>query len=151
MHQELSPDPTERLHKLLVELVRMIGLLHPEHAIPGQMVSLSQLFALHELDTDAGLSQQDLAERLGLEKSSVSRMAAEMERRGLLVREREPGNRRLYRLQLTDRGRDLHRRMGTGFHERYVRWTSAMTSDELDALLAGLAALVRAIRDEPRP
>jgi DNA-binding MarR family transcriptional regulator len=134
-----------------MELVRVTGLLQPDHAVPGEPISVSQLFALHELDTGAALSQQDLADRLRLEKSSVSRMAAELERRGLLGRERQPGNRRLYRLRLTDQGRELHRRMGAGFHEQYLRWTATMTAAELDALLVGLSAFVRAIRADQGP
>lgn len=139
-------ERVRRLHALLIELVRVVGLLQPDNAVPGQPISVSQLLAIHELDTEVPLSQQELAERLRLEKSSVSRMAAELERRGLLVRERRPGNRRLYRLRLTDQGRSLHRRMGAAFHEQYLRWTAAMTPAELDALLVGLTAFVRAIR-----
>jgi DNA-binding MarR family transcriptional regulator len=131
-----------------MELVRVIGLVQLDHAVTGQPISLSQVFALHELDTDVPLSQRDLAERLHLDKSSVSRMAAEMERNGLLVRERHPGNRRIYRLRLTDRGRALHLGVAAAFHQRYLRWAAAMTPAELDALLTGLAGLVRAVRGE---
>jgi len=145
----VDPASPERLHDLLMDLVRAGGLLHPDQAVPGQPVSVSQTFALHELDTDAPLSQRDLAERLHLEKSTVSRMAAEMERNGLLVRERDPDNRRLYRLRITDEGRALHVRIASVFHEQYVRWVSTMTLAERDALSTGLSALVRAIRDEP--
>jgi DNA-binding MarR family transcriptional regulator len=134
------------LHQLLMELVRVVGLHQPDQTVPGHPISVSQLLALHELDLGAPLSQQELAERLRLEKSSVSRMAAELERRGLLVRERQPGNRRLYRLRLTEAGRDLHRRMGAAFHEQYERWTSAMTPAELEALLVGVTAFVRSVR-----
>lgn len=141
----------ERLHELFMDLVRAAGLLQPDQAIPGQPVSMSQAFALHELDTEVPLSQRDLAERLRLEKSTVSRMAAVMERKGLLVRERDPGNRRLYRLRLTDRGRALHIRMASEFHEQYELWVSALTSAERDALLIGLPALVRAMRYGPVP
>jgi DNA-binding MarR family transcriptional regulator len=114
-------------------------------------VSVSQAFALHELDTGTPLSQRDLAERLRLEKSTVSRMAADLERKGLLVRERDPQNRRLYRLRLTDRGRTVHARMAAAFHEQYVRWVASMSRTECDALLAGLPALVNAMRSEPAP
>lgn len=135
----------ERLHKLLMELVRMIGLVQLDGTVTGQPLALSQAFAIHELDTDVPLSQQDLAERLHLDKSSVSRMAAEMERSGLLVRERHPDNRRIYRLRLTDRGRALHRDIAAAFHQRYLAWVSAMTPAERDALLTGLTGLVRAV------
>lgn len=141
----------ERIHELLMDLVRVAGLLHPDTAMPGQPVSLSQGFALHELDTDTPLSQRELAERLSLEKSTVSRVAADLERKGLLVRERDPGNRRLYRLRLTDEGRAVHKGMAAAFHERYVQWVSTMTPAERDALLTGLPALIRAMRGEPAP
>src|SRR4030095_5236121 len=95
--------------------------------------------------------QRDLADRLRLEKSSVSRMAAEMERKGLLVRERDPGNRRLYRRRLTARGRALHASMAAAFHEHYTRWVAAMSPAERDALLIGLSAFVRVMRGAPMP
>ena len=146
-----SATPAERLHELFMDLVRAGGMLQPDNLIPGQSISVSQAFALHELDTDVALSQRDLAERLHLEKSSVSRLAAEMERKGLLVRERDPGNRRLYRLRLTDSGRALHASMASAFHEHYLRWVAAMTPAERDALLVGLSAFVRVMRAAPVP
>lgn len=139
-----------RLHELLMDVVRVAGLLQPDQAVAGHPVSLSQAFALHELDTGTPLSQRDLAERLRLEKSSVSRMAAEMERNGLLVRERDPDNHRQYRLRLTDRGRAIHRRMAATFHEQYECWVVAMSPRERAALLEGLPALVRVIRQHIR-
>jgi DNA-binding MarR family transcriptional regulator len=135
-----------RLHELLMDLVRAAGLLQLDQAVARHPVSLSQAFALHELDTGTSLSQRDLAERLRLEKSSVSRMAAEMERNGLLVRERDPDNQRQYRLRLTEHGRAMHARMAATFHKQYACWVNEMTGSERAALLKGLPALVRAIR-----
>jgi DNA-binding MarR family transcriptional regulator len=140
-------DDSEGLHGLVMELVRATGLLQPDQLlVPGETVSMSQGFALHELDTDTPLSQQDLADRLHLEKSSVSRMAAELARRGLIVRERDPDNRRFYRLRITPEGRALHARMRGTFHDRYTQWVAELTVAEREALLTGLAALVRVIR-----
>ena len=130
-----------------MELIRATGLLQPDQLlVPGETVSMSQGFALHELDTDTPLSQQALADRLHLDKSSVSRMAAELARRGLIVRERDPDNRRFYRLRITPEGRALHARMRGTFHERYTEWVAELTTTEREALLTGLAALVRVIR-----
>ncbi len=137
---------SHRLHELLMELVRATGMLQPDQLVPGESVSMSQAFALHELDTDTPLSQRDLANRLHLEKSSVSRMAAEMERKGLLVRERDPDNRRFYRLRLTPEGRALHARMAGMFDQQYLRWVSALTRAERDGLSTGLSALIRVVR-----
>jgi DNA-binding MarR family transcriptional regulator len=145
-HRRLDSAESERLHELLMELVRVAGLLRADQAVPGHPVSLSQAFALHELGSGNPLSQRDLAERLHLEKSSISRMAADMERKGLLVRERDPHDRRQYRLRLTDHGRATHVRMASTFHTQYESWVAAMTRPERAAFVKGLPALVRAIR-----
>ena len=139
----------QRVHELMMDLVRFVGLLQPDHHVPGFPVSASQAFALHELGSGPGLSQGDLAERLRLEKSSASRMAADMERDGLLVRERDPNNRRQYRLRLTDRGHAMHRQMASSFHKHYEHWIGAMTQAERSALIRGLRGLLRAVRESP--
>ena len=142
-------DPAlDKLHDLLMELARLTSLLHPDQTAPERSLPLSHAFALHELDTGEALSQGDLARRLRLEKSTVSRLVAEMEQGGLLARDRDPGNRRYYRLRLTDRGRVAHARMAAGFHDRHERLVSGMTAAEREALLAGLPALIRVLRHE---
>ncbi|WP_052745774.1 MarR family winged helix-turn-helix transcriptional regulator [Allosalinactinospora lopnorensis] len=147
----MATPPAERLHELVMEFVRTSGLLQPDRVMPGESVSLSQAFAIHELDEDGPLSQRDLAERLSLDKSSVSRMAAELERKGVLVRERDPDNRRLYRLRLTDEGRAQHVRMSEAYHAHYVRWAAALAPEEVEALVTGLSALVRVVEAEGEP
>jgi DNA-binding MarR family transcriptional regulator len=143
-----QPSDAQRVHELMMDLVRSAGLLQPDNHVPGQPVSVSQAFALHELGmSGGGLSQGELAERLRLEKSSASRMAADLERDGLLVRERDPDNRRQYRLRLTERGHALHERMAASYHGHYERWIDAMTPAERAALVRGLRALLRAVRD----
>lgn len=143
-----EPD-AHRLHELIMEFMRVGGVLQTEYPIPGFQVSMSQAFAVHVLDTDPPLSQRDLVELLGLEKSTVSRMAAELERKGLVVRERDPRNRNYYLLRLTDHGRALHAGMAESFHQQYVGWIAAMTDTEIDAALVGISALIRVMTNQP--
>jgi DNA-binding MarR family transcriptional regulator len=143
---EVDAAESARLHELLMDVVRAASLLQAGQSGGGQAVSLSQLLALHELDTGRPVSQQELAERLRLEKSSVSRLAAELERNGLLARERDPDNQRQYRLRITDHGRAVHAQMRHTFHRHYEGWAAAMTPGERAALLKGLPALVRVLR-----
>jgi DNA-binding MarR family transcriptional regulator len=145
----MNHGPAERLHQLLMDLVLAAGFMQLDQTLPGQPISVSQAFALHELDTGVPLSQQELAARLRLEKSTVSRLAAELERKGLLLRERDPGNRRLYRLRLTDEGRAVHRRMAAIIHQQYFHWVESISETERDALLTGLSALVRQVHRDP--
>ena len=138
-------EAPEHIHQLVMDLIRVAGLLQPDHVMPGRPVSMSQAFGLHELDTDDPLTQNELAERLHLEKSTVSRMVADLERKGLLLRERDPANRRFYRLRLTAAGRNLHAGMATAMNEHFTRSVSSMAAAERDALLTGLPALIKAM------
>lgn len=138
----------DELHELLMNLVRLTSALHPEPTIGTASVPLSQTFALHELDLNGPLSQRDLAERLHLEKSTVSRLVAEMAADDLLVRDRDPENRRYYRLQITERGRQMHATMTANFHGRYDQLVANMSDDERDALIRGLPGLIRALREQ---
>ena len=142
----MPADESEELHALFMELVRVAGLLQPGGQLSGPPVSLSQAFAIHELDEGAGLCQQELAERLHLEKSTVSRMVADLEHKGLVQRERDPASRRTYRLRLTDEGRALHTLVSAGYGAQYHEWTDAMSPAERRALLLGLPALIRVVR-----
>ncbi len=66
-----------------------------------------QQFILRCLWADDGLTPGEVAKRLGLATSTVTRATARMEASGLLRREPHAGDRRLVRLLLTDRGRAL--------------------------------------------
>ena len=62
-----QPFPDDELRRLLRWLVRVGGLLEP-HDHDGVRASASEVFALAELTEAGPLSQQQLGERLGLEK-----------------------------------------------------------------------------------
>jgi DNA-binding MarR family transcriptional regulator len=141
-----GPFPDDQLRRLLQQLAQAGGLLEV-HDHGGVRVSVSEVFALGELSEAGTLSQRDLAERLGLEKSTVSRLAAGMERRGWLARERDPANRRLYRLRLTRKGRVAAARVGADLHARHGALFAALTPAERAGLALGLEGLVRAFRD----
>ena len=68
-----------------------------------------QQFLLRCLWTEDGLTPGEIARRLGLATPTVTRAATRMEAAGLLRREPHPGDRRLVRLRLTERGRSLEK------------------------------------------
>jgi DNA-binding MarR family transcriptional regulator len=132
----------------------MAGLLEPNpapHEHAGIRLSMSEVFALGELEQAGALSQQDLADRLGLEKSTVSRLAAGMQERGWLSRVRDAANRRFYRLSLTDEGLDVARRVGAELRDHHALLLGLLTSVERQALTVGLAGLIRAMESHRRP
>jgi DNA-binding MarR family transcriptional regulator len=143
--------PHDELRDLLRHLIRVGGLLEPErspHEHGGLKVSMSEVFALGELSEVEAMSQQDLADHLGLEKSTVSRLAAGMESRGWISRERDPSNRRFYRLALTSTGREAASRVGQDLHEHHTHLLTHLSPAEQQALRIGLSALIRAVTAE---
>lgn len=151
---EDSSFPDDDLRRLLVHLVRFGGLLEPDpapHDHGGVRVSTTEVFALGVLAEAEAMSQQDLADHLGLEKSTVSRLAAGLEARGWLVRERDPANRRLYRLRLTEEGADAARRVGQHLHDHHTRLLGLLTEQERAGLAIGLGGLIRAMEHHHQP
>jgi len=149
-----APFPDDELRRLLQHLVRAGGLLEPNqapHEHGGVHVSTSEVFALGALSEEGALSQQDLAAHLGLEKSTVSRLASGMESRGWLSRQREATNRRSYQLHLTDEGRDVARRVAQDLHDHHAHLLDLLTTRERRALTTGLTGLIRAMEFHSHP
>lgn len=93
-------------------------------------LSLNELMLLMHLDQSAGgkLRRVDLAERLDLSQSSVTRMVAPMEKIGLVERADDPRDARVAYVVLTRAGRRLAREGTTTLGEMASslfadRWT----------------------------
>jgi DNA-binding MarR family transcriptional regulator len=142
-HQGEFPD--DDLRRLVRLLFRMGRVLEPQ-AYKGLQVSFSEVCALGELDDAGTLSQQELATQLGLEKSTVSRLTAGLERRGWLSRERDPANRRFYRLRLTPEGQAATEQIGRTFRATHTALFDALTPAERAGLSLGLTGLIRAVQ-----
>lgn len=76
----------------------------------------------------------------------MSRLAAGMERRGWLSRERDPANRRFYRLRLTPDGWAVVEQVGADLRTKHAELFASLTADERAGLILGLAGLARALK-----
>src|SRR3954447_17052821 len=70
----------------------------------------AQYSVLVVIATNAGLSQSDLADRLGIERARLVRVLDKLERRGLTQRLASPTDRRSHALRLTREGQKLLKR-----------------------------------------
>jgi DNA-binding MarR family transcriptional regulator len=118
----------------------------PVAGIP--QLSGSEARALIELVKARGIAQGELAGLLGLEKSTVSRLAAGLERKGWIRRGRDEGNQRYVRLYLTAEGGAVAARLWSAWLSRQARILAALTSEERAGLAAGLRGLVRGLAAE---
>lgn len=111
-------------------------------------VSASEARALIELVAARGIAQGELGQLLGLEKSTVSRLAAGLERKGWLRRGRDEGNQRYVRLYLTTEGRAIAEQVWRAWQSRQARIVAGLSDEERDGLAAGLRGLVRGLAAE---
>lgn len=101
-----------------------------------------QASILRAIAGEPGRSQQALSEQLGLLPSRVVAFVDDLEQRGLLQRRRNPGDRRLYALYLTEQGDGLMSRLAAVSVAHEAEITAGLTDQQrtaLSELLAGLA------------
>jgi DNA-binding MarR family transcriptional regulator len=101
------PDkPRDGIAFLLSQLGHRAATSFAELLVPLDLTP-AQAGILRLIDHQSGLSQQELAGRLGLLPSRVVSFVDELESRNYVVRQRNINDRRLYALHLTDRGREI--------------------------------------------
>ncbi|MGB9662432.1 MAG: MarR family winged helix-turn-helix transcriptional regulator [Moorellaceae bacterium] len=143
------PDelPVVRLHQLLAELARAMQLLEKSE-VGCCGITLSQCHLLLEISRrkEGETSLSELAAALGLDLSTVSRVADGLVRRGLLKREADPGDRRRLALFLTNTGRELVEVINRGMNEYVHRILRQIPAEKRQVVLEGLDLLVAAVK-----
>ena len=118
---------------------------------PLPVLSTSEARALIELVAARGISQGQLGTLLGLEKSTVSRLAAGLERKGWIERGRDEANQRYVRLYLTPEGSRVAATVWQAWQSRQARILSGLSGREREGLAAGLRGLIRELAAERSP
>ncbi len=109
-------------------------------------VTMAQCHLLIELDAARSTSLKELAERLDLDPSTVSRTVETLVGRGLVVRRQDPSDRRLQRLELTPDGIETAERLHRENDAYFGRILSDIPSDRRGEVLRAFELLVQASR-----
>jgi DNA-binding MarR family transcriptional regulator len=89
---------------------------------------------LRMLRASAGISQQELAARLGIHPSRLVAILDNLERRELIERKSNPEDRRLYSLHLTGAGRETLEQIGQIARQHQQALCAGLSSEERDTL-----------------
>jgi DNA-binding MarR family transcriptional regulator len=133
-----------KLQASFASVVRALGLLRPDTTPCGQPMSVTEAHAIGELHAAGHLTQQRLADRLRLQKSTVSRLVAELCADGLVTRSTNPDDRRSVLLELTALGRKRAERLAAARQALFGRLLDRLTAEERRLVIAGLDRLARA-------
>lgn len=138
------------LQRFFTGATRAFGLHHPQLTPCGQPVAVSEAHALTELFEEPGLSQSQLAERLQLQKSTVSRLVGILVKRGWVERSEDQQDRRARRLQLTKTGATLADAIATARNAKFQRLLTAIPDDRRTDVLRALETLELAAQQAGR-
>ncbi len=145
-----NPD-ANALRTLIHAFIRRFGLLDQSRTPCGMPLATSDAHALMELQRDPGLEQVELATRLGLSKSAVSRMLVRLEERGLVRRARSQADGRAHDLRLSARGERLATQVNEQSLRRFGTLLSRLPAGTPAPLLECLAHLVNAVPEPVEP
>ena len=96
---------------------------------------------LTEICANPGISQDQLAKRICINKSNVARQAATLEEEGFLTRTPSPTDKRIMELHPTQKTLDLLPEISSVLKEWETCITGDLTAEELDQLAAIVAKM----------
>jgi MarR family transcriptional regulator, transcriptional regulator for hemolysin len=108
----MQPSHEEPLPRVVVLTGKIIR-AYFEEALTEAGASLATWVVLYGIERGGWDNQRNLAKDLRIEGATLTRHLDRMERDGLIVRARDPDDRRQIRVELTSEGRELYRRLKT--------------------------------------
>ena len=98
---------------------------------------------LEKLVRENGISQQQIADRIGIRPQSASEAICAMEERGLIRREVSEEDKRVMLIYLTEEGREYHEKSSQELKEHAKEFFSVLSEEEKQTLFSILAKLNR--------
>ena len=130
--------------------VRSFGLLVTKKTPCGQPLSPTSAHALMALldreKTGVATFQHQLAELLGLDRSSIARLCARLEAEGRLTQVSAPDDARTRMLRLTPNGERMATNIQAASLDRFTRIVDAIPPSKRGSLLAALQVLSAAVQ-----
>jgi DNA-binding MarR family transcriptional regulator len=133
----------------LIRVINQSVLARLEPAIAAEGLSNMQWQVLVSIYLNRGLTCAALARDLAHDKGAMTRLVDVLEERGLLVRERNAGDRRVFDLALTDGGRRAAEQGRGRVVDCWNGWLAEWDGAEVETLIAQLQRLRRTIDAAP--
>ena len=105
-------------------LMRQLNLFF-SHELSEVEVTASELMYLAQLYAQDGLIQDEMSNKISVDRAATTRTLQAMEKKGLVRREQDENNHRAKRVYLTEKARELEPRI----RELQTRWVDFITQD----------------------
>lgn len=142
----MKKNLSNELRELLRILVRDLGILEKSDASCCG-ISLAQCHAIVEIGRADKISLVDLADILGLDKSTMSRTINNLVDAGLVLRELDMENRRYVIIQLTDNGKSIFQNTEESMNNYYLDVFNSIPEDKRNQIIESLQLLTSAVEE----
>lgn len=102
-----------------------------------------RLCGVLNLLAEGPVSQQAIGERLGIDRTTMVEIIDELESQEVVVRRRNPSDRRSYALNLTSKGKAVQKRAARAFDTAADEFFGALSKRERDSLADMLRRLIQ--------
>lgn len=140
----MSEKGSEILRELIRIVVRHLGILEKNDATCCG-VSLAQCHAIVEIGRNDKVSLGDLANTLGLDKSTMSRTTNNLVESELVNRDLDQENRRYVNIQLTEKGQTVFKTIEESMSEYYEGIFNMIPEEKRVQVLESLIILKEAV------
>lgn len=113
-------------------------------------VSLAQCHALMELGAHAEMSIAELADKLCLDRSTLSRTIDSLVQAGLVSREMDPNDRRYMRIRLTEKGQEIFHGINTASNAFYLKVFGNIPSEKHAQVIEAIGLFAEALEKVQR-
>lgn len=134
------------LRELIRILVRNLGILEKSDASCCG-VTITQCHAIVEIGRREKISLVDLADLLGVDKSTMSRTVNNLVEADLAARELDAANRRYVIIQLTDNGRSVFQNIEKSMETYYKNVFGVIPENRRNQVLESLQLLTDAVKN----
>ncbi|MBS1996697.1 MAG: MarR family transcriptional regulator [Cyanobacteria bacterium SZAS LIN-2] len=143
--------PEELRHNVGYLLNRASRLLREDlgGALRPLQLSVHEYAIMRIIELGHAQTQQGVAERYGIDRSTMVEIVDKLEKRELLNREKNPQDRRSYALVLTAKGRKTLTRAKRISESVQKKFLSPLSEAERDSLYSSLAILLNAAASGP--
>src|SRR5262249_20624195 len=143
-------EGVEALFDLILNSGLRPPLFHPDVLALDRELPRSEVLAVLLLQRRGDMTMFELAQDLGAPLSTATGIGTRLGRRGLVSRERDPEDRRIIRVHLTDKGKALAVRLRSRVDALVSRIQQAL-SEEAIAQFSKVAGACRATPATPPP
>ncbi|WP_428687252.1 helix-turn-helix domain-containing GNAT family N-acetyltransferase [Roseibium sp.] len=138
-----SPAIVNEIRAASRQLVREFGFL--DKTIAGTDLSGSGVHAILEIGLQPGITARDLAARLKLEKSTISRLLKSLEARGEISQTRLEQDGRAFGLNLTDTGRETYSRIDRFGNDQALGALARIRTTSAQSIASALSTYAEAL------